>query len=94
MEVNAGLTFLDTQTRNAQVWIGGVFNPMTWQLTWLDNTPTVNFGFPYAAGEPSNVNSELCLLQNTNFGVVGKQGKWEDFNCGSKRSALCMSVVV
>lgn len=87
LEVNALLTRLAfVRSTVRQVWVGGVFSDdRAHQLSWLDGTPAVDFGFPYLAGEPSNRRRELCLILKARSDDEEELGRWEDEECNSQR---------
>jgi hypothetical protein len=47
-----------------QLWLGGLVTA-DGVVTWVDGTTTVDFGFPWAAGEPTSRGADGCIALDT-----------------------------
>ncbi|KAH7718576.1 CLEC-50 protein [Aphelenchoides avenae] len=80
--INAFVTNVASKNCAAEVWIGGGWNVEQWlKWTWTDDKP---FRFTkWAAGEPSNATSVLCLALNL------ASGRWRSRPCTDVIPYVC-----
>jgi hypothetical protein len=79
-----------------QAWLGGMFTEdANHSLIWIDMSPVIDWGFPFAMGQPDNNNDrEFCLMLQLRDTAENPVGAWYDERCSRFRGPICKREIV